>query len=233
MDHLISPLSIRHTAIWLCRRAGFGATASALKVGGKPAITYQRQSEYFSSARPGLGWRLRSRSARGGEGVGMRVGNVRQVGALAISRPDWRFLDERAAFACVVAAAALTGCGKIDGAGSAAVAPARRAGLWEEVLTRDGKPGRLGVISMCVDAATDHVVGVFGRHVGAGDCERTVLCTRSDRHVSLHLGVHPQQRDSGEVDRVWRPAISVLGLQGPQRGRRQRRADPSSWTANT
>lgn len=82
--------------------------------------------------------------------------------------------SESAAVACVVAMAALSGCGKIDGDGSTAAAPSRKAGLWEQVLTRDGQPGRLGVLTLCVDAATDHEMGVFGRHVGKGDCERTV-----------------------------------------------------------
>jgi hypothetical protein len=79
-----------------------------------------------------------------------------------------------AAFAWVAALTALTGCDKFDTAGSSATAPARKAGLWEQVLTRDGKPGRLGVLTLCVDAATDHEMGVFGRHVGKGDCEKTV-----------------------------------------------------------
>jgi hypothetical protein len=79
-----------------------------------------------------------------------------------------------AAFAWVAALTALTGCGKFDAGGAAATAPARRAGLWEQVLTRDGKPGRLGVLTLCVDAATDHQLGVFGRHIGKGDCEKTV-----------------------------------------------------------
>jgi hypothetical protein len=73
-----------------------------------------------------------------------------------------------------MALTALGGCGRIDGAASQASAPSRKAGLWEQVLTRDGKPERLGVLTLCVDAATDHELGVFGRHVGKGDCDRTV-----------------------------------------------------------
>jgi hypothetical protein len=107
---------------------------------------------------------------------------------------------ESAAFACVVALAALTGCEKIGGAGSTAAAPARKAGLWEQVLTRDGRPGRLGVLTLCVDAATDHEMGVFGRHVGSGDCDRavtrdgagiyhfTTTCTLSNGAVVRSMG---------------------------------------------
>jgi hypothetical protein len=122
----------------------------------------------------------------------MRMANVRRAGVLATqgprdqgtvrvagSGPGSGVMDPAqgrngAAFACVIALAALTGCGKFEGGGSSAAAPSRRAGLWEQVLTRDGKPGRLGVLSLCVDAATDHELGVFGRHVGKGDCDRAV-----------------------------------------------------------
>jgi len=117
----------------------------------------------------------------------MRMANVPRAGVLATQASGRRGkarlpgssrerapVGEGAAFACVMALTALGGCGKIDGAGPAASAPSRKAGLWEQVLTRDGKPGRLGVLTMCVDAATDHELGVFGRHVGKGDCERTV-----------------------------------------------------------
>jgi hypothetical protein len=117
----------------------------------------------------------------------MRMANVRRAGVLATqasrrlrtergpeSSRERAAASEGAAFACVMALTALSGCGKVDGVGSAATAPSRKAGLWEQVLTRDGKPGRLGVLTLCVDAATDHQLSVFGRHVGKGDCERTV-----------------------------------------------------------
>jgi hypothetical protein len=122
----------------------------------------------------------------------MRMAKVRGAGALTTQAPrdegtthvprsdrgsesrDPAQGRESAAFACVIALAALAGCGKVDGDGSTAATPSRKAGLWEQVLTRDGKPGRLGVLTMCVDAATDHELGIFGRHVGKGDCDRTV-----------------------------------------------------------
>ncbi|HLZ84051.1 MAG TPA: DUF3617 family protein [Caulobacteraceae bacterium] len=110
----------------------------------------------------------------------MRMANVRRAGALATVRgcgpvdPAQGRYGDSAAFACLFALAALTGCGRIDGDGSSAAAPSRKAGLWEQVLTRDGKPGRMGVLTLCVDAATDHEMGIFGRHVGKGDCERSV-----------------------------------------------------------
>jgi hypothetical protein len=122
----------------------------------------------------------------------MRMAIVRRAGALATQAAQDRgalrvpgfnwgsgTMDpaqgrDSAAFACVIALAALTGCGKIDDGGSTAATPSRKAGLWEQVLTRDGKPGHLGVLTLCVDAATDHELGVFGRHVGKDDCDRTV-----------------------------------------------------------
>ena len=124
----------------------------------------------------------------------MRMAKVRRAGALATQTPadqgalnvPWsrrggRLVDpgqgrpgDGAAVACLFALAALTGCGKIDGDGSASTAPSRKAGLWEQVLTRDGKPGRMGVLTLCVDAATDHQMGIFGRHIGKGDCDKSV-----------------------------------------------------------
>ena len=125
----------------------------------------------------------------------MRMADVRRAGALATQAlrdpgtihvpgsergsasfdPGSGRQGETAAVACVIALATLTGCGKVDGdAASSAATPSRKAGLWEQVVTRDGKPGRLGVLTLCVDAATDHQLGVFGRHVAKGDCDRTV-----------------------------------------------------------
>jgi hypothetical protein len=52
--------------------------------------------------------------------------------------------------------------------------PSRKAGLWEQSLTRDGKPGRLGGLKVCLDAATDRKLSVFGRHFDQGDCRRQV-----------------------------------------------------------
>lgn len=124
----------------------------------------------------------------------MRMAKVRRAGALATQAPRRRGTvhvpsagrgpgpvdqgqgrqGDSAALACVIALATLTGCGKIDAGGSTAAVPSRKAGLWEQVLTRDGRPERLGVLTLCVDAATDHEIGIFGRHVGKGDCERTV-----------------------------------------------------------
>ena len=74
----------------------------------------------------------------------------------------------------LVTLATLAGCGKPVSDGAAAAVPTRRAGLWEQVLTRDGKPGRLGVLDICLDAAADQKLSAFGRHFGEGKCERTV-----------------------------------------------------------
>ena len=69
---------------------------------------------------------------------------------------------------------ALTSCGRPAVENAPAAAPARKAGLWEQTLTRDGKAGRLGVLTLCFDAATDRKLSVFGRHFGSGDCQRSV-----------------------------------------------------------
>jgi hypothetical protein len=71
----------------------------------------------------------------------------------------------------VVILATLAGCDKP--AESAAV-PKRAPGLWEQVLTRDGKPGRLGGLKMCLDADADARMGVFGRHFAKGDCKHSI-----------------------------------------------------------
>lgn len=55
-----------------------------------------------------------------------------------------------------------------------AEAPTRKAGLWQQAISRDGKAGRLGAIKLCVDAATDARMGVFGRHLAKSECQRSV-----------------------------------------------------------
>ena len=41
-------------------------------------------------------------------------------------------------------------------------------------MTRDGKPGRLGVINICLDAPTDAKLNVFGRHFGEAACPHAI-----------------------------------------------------------
>jgi hypothetical protein len=72
--------------------------------------------------------------------------------------------------------AILAACGRPSGE-QAAAPPARKAGLWEQSLTRDGQPGRLGVLRVCLDAATDSKFAVFGRHFAKGACQRSVTRT--------------------------------------------------------
>jgi hypothetical protein len=93
--------------------------------------------------------------------------------------------------------------------GESASTPSRKAGLWEQVLTRDGKPERLGALSLCVDAATDHEMGVFGRHLGKSDCERTMsrdaagvyhfesVCTLTDGTVVKSAGAASGDFETG------------------------------------
>jgi hypothetical protein len=49
--------------------------------------------------------------------------------------------------------------------------PTRKAGLWVETMTRDGKTGPMGgSIKMCLDAATDAKMTAFGRQMGNNAC---------------------------------------------------------------
>ncbi len=70
--------------------------------------------------------------------------------------------------------ASLAGCGKPVGESASTGMPTRRPGLWEQVLTRDGKPGKLGRLKICLDAASDLKLGVFGRHFAKGECQKSV-----------------------------------------------------------
>lgn len=96
--------------------------------------------------------------------------------------------------------AILGGCGKPATDGASASVPSRRAGLWEQVLTRDGKPGRLGRLQVCIDPATDARFSAFGRHFSNGRCERhisrdgavyrfTASCTRDNGATVKTSGV--------------------------------------------
>jgi hypothetical protein len=71
----------------------------------------------------------------------------------------------------------LAGCTGKAPTETASAPPSRRAGLWEQSLMRDGKPGRLGGLKICLDAATDRKISVFGRHFGQGACQRQVTHT--------------------------------------------------------
>ncbi len=70
--------------------------------------------------------------------------------------------------------AILGGCAKPSTDGASVAPPARRAGLWEQVMTRDGKPGRLGKLQICLDAATDARVSAFGRRFNSAACQKSV-----------------------------------------------------------
>ena len=69
---------------------------------------------------------------------------------------------------------ALAGCDRKAGEASSTSIPARKAGMWELSLNRDGKPGRLGSLRACLDAAADSKLSVFGRHFASGDCRRKI-----------------------------------------------------------
>ena len=49
--------------------------------------------------------------------------------------------------------------------------PTRKAGLWVETMTRDGKTSPMGSsIKICIDAATDAKMSSFGRQMGKNAC---------------------------------------------------------------
>ena len=52
--------------------------------------------------------------------------------------------------------------------------PARKPGLWIQTMTRDGAPGRMGEIRMCLDAATDAKMSAIGKDVAGMPCRQTV-----------------------------------------------------------
>jgi hypothetical protein len=81
----------------------------------------------------------------------------------------------------VAALASVGGCGKpTDHSATATTAPpARKAGLWAQTMTRDGKPGKLGVLKVCLDPATDARLSVFGRHFGQANCPHAL--SRDDK----------------------------------------------------
>jgi hypothetical protein len=70
--------------------------------------------------------------------------------------------------------ASLAGCGRPAGEPASTGTPTRKSGLWEQVLTRDGKPGKLGGLKICLDAASDLKLGVFGRHFAKGECQKSI-----------------------------------------------------------
>jgi hypothetical protein len=81
-----------------------------------------------------------------------------------------------------IGALALTACSKIGG-GQARDAqgpaqangpPARRAGLWEQTMVKDGKPLTMAAIRICVDSSTESRFAVFGEKAGKEACRRNV-----------------------------------------------------------
>lgn len=63
--------------------------------------------------------------------------------------------------------------------------PVRKSGLWEQTMTRDGAPTRMGKMSMCVDAATDAKASVFGQKLGEGMCQQKSVSRGLDGSYSF------------------------------------------------
>jgi hypothetical protein len=94
---------------------------------------------------------------------------------------------KRAVLVSGMALLALGACGKkTDTAASAPAGPiglpSRKAGLWEQTLNSDRGEGK-GIhqtVSMCLDAAFDQKMKVWGSQAGKSNC--------SEEHISRHLG---------------------------------------------
>jgi len=68
----------------------------------------------------------------------------------------------------------ISACDRLKPKTEAASAPVRKAGFWRESLMRDGKPGRLGGLTVCVDTQTESQFSALGRHFNTGACKRTI-----------------------------------------------------------
>ena len=87
-------------------------------------------------------------------------------------------------------ALALTACDRRGDArpapaGAAAVQgappPARRAGLWEQSMSRDGEtPAVVGKMRLCIDAASEAKLSVLGGRVGKDACRRRAFVRRPE-----------------------------------------------------
>lgn len=82
----------------------------------------------------------------------------------------------KSGFLIVSAALALAACQKAPGAAAsqaaksaaaAAAEPQRRAGLWSQTFSRDGKPAPMGAMKICVDQATEAKASVFSHDADA------------------------------------------------------------------
>jgi hypothetical protein len=62
--------------------------------------------------------------------------------------------------------------------------PARKAGLWEQTMSRDGKANMAGKMRQCIDATTDAKMASFGRQMGKS------ACTRQEGSRGLDGGYH-------------------------------------------
>ncbi len=86
----------------------------------------------------------------------------------------------------------LAGCGKAGGGGKPAAAvgaepaasgqpPARKAGLWEQTMTRDGAPlGIVGRVRVCVDRASEAKFSLFSGKMSRSACPRRAVVRAPD-----------------------------------------------------
>src|SRR5258708_22435265 len=106
----------------------------------------------------------------------------------------------RAAYLFPVAALALAACQKPPGGSASATAqsatapastgaiPHRRAGLWEQTMSENGKPIGMGSMQMCVDAAMEAKTSVFSHQAqshAASRCSATQASRGPDGSYSF------------------------------------------------
>jgi hypothetical protein len=88
-------------------------------------------------------------------------------------------------------------------------APARRSGLWEQTIMRDGKSARHGVLSVCLNATRENPQWVFGDGLPSTRCRREIsrdasgayhfasTCRLGDQAVLTSTGVATGDFSSG------------------------------------
>jgi len=101
----------------------------------------------------------------------------------------------RAAYLFPVAALALAACQKAPGGSASATAqsgaapastgaiPHRRAGLWEQTMSENGKPMAMGSMQVCVDAAMEAKTSVFSHQAQS---HATTSCTATQASRGLN-----------------------------------------------
>jgi hypothetical protein len=72
-------------------------------------------------------------------------------------------------------------------ANAAVSLPARKPGLWEQTMSRDGQPamGRMNGMRLCLDAASDAQMSVFGREMSKDMCQQQAINRGLDGSITF------------------------------------------------